>query len=106
MKYLTKYWKTIAALTYITICILDFIIMPGYIISYALDYKEYILEMFEVFKDRPEIFKYLIRFQPGDWMPFTLRGAGLFHISFGAILTGAVINGRKNKKEDESKKPK
>ena len=31
-----------------------------------------------------------------EWVPFTLRGGGLFHLSFGAIITGSVIKGKKD----------
>lgn len=27
---------------------------------------------------------------PREWTPLTLQGGGLFHLSFGAILTGAA----------------
>jgi len=27
--------------------------------------------------------------------PFTLKGAGMFHLAFGALLTGSAIAGRK-----------
>jgi len=30
--------------------------------------------------------------------PFTLKGGGLFHLSFGALLTGSAVVGKRNEK--------
>jgi hypothetical protein len=41
----------------------------------------------------------LMRKMTDHHSPYTLIGGGLFHLSFGAILTGSVLN---KKKKDES----
>jgi len=72
MNYLNQHWKTIAALVYMAITVFDFIIIPIFMSYNFTSHSEYI----------------------HSWMPFTLRGAGLFHLSFGAILTGHVLGSR------------
>jgi hypothetical protein len=34
--------------------------------------------------------------------PFTLKGAGMFHLAFGALLTGSAIAGRRGIKNDNA----
>lgn len=63
--YLKSYWRPFAAWTYLGICAFDFILAP---ISYAL---------LQAYLHYPEI---------KIWDPLTLRGAGMLHISFGAII--------------------
>ena len=96
MKYLNKYWKTLAALTYLSICILDFIVIPGFMLSHFKGYEDHVKSMIIILTDYPELIEEAISFKAIRWMPFTLRGAGLFHIAFGAILTGSVVNQIKN----------
>jgi len=69
MDYLDHHWKTIAALVYLFISVFDFIIIPIFMSYNFTTHSEYI----------------------HTWMPLTLRGAGLFHIAYGAILTGHVL---------------
>jgi len=91
MEWLTKYWKTIAAVTYIAICIMDFLAIPIIISIKDINYFENfqnIIDMVGV-DNAMELAK---TYKPKEWIPFTLKGAGLFHISFGAILTGTVLN--------------
>jgi len=98
MEWLTKYWKTIAAVVYLSICMLDFLAFP--IIIAHLEYtRGDQLDVFMKLKEYPEVIR-MYNGEPAKWIPFTLRGGGLFHISFGAILTGSIL-GRKNSKQGE-----
>lgn len=63
--WINKKWRPITAVVYLVICVFDFLVFP---ILWALFMAKY-----------------------GDakafaWDPLTLKGAGLFHLSFGAIL--------------------
>ncbi|MBF0298616.1 MAG: hypothetical protein HQK51_07850 [Oligoflexia bacterium] len=57
-------WRTRMAVTYIAICLFDFIIAPIFwALIMSLNHQAIV-----------------------QWQPLTLAGAGLFHISMGAIL--------------------
>lgn len=59
-------WRPATAIIYLMICIIDFVIFPvlWFLFLYSIDSPD---------KTVP-------------WDPLTLKGAGLFHLSFGAIL--------------------
>ncbi len=63
-EWLQRKWRPAVAVTYIIICSFDFIIFP---ITWA-------------------IFLHVTGNVVAAWDPLTLKGAGLFHASFGAIL--------------------
>ena len=63
-EWLQRKWRPAVAVTYIVICSFDFILFP---ISWA-------------------IFLHVTGNNVSAWDPLTLKGAGLFHASFGAIL--------------------
>lgn len=63
-EWLQRKWRPAVAITYIVICSFDFIIFP---ISWA-------------------VFLHITGNTVNAWDPITLKGAGLFHASFGAIL--------------------
>lgn len=62
--WIQKRWRPAVAVTYIVICVFDFILFP-------LVWP---------------IFEWHTKAQILQWTPLTLQGGGLFHISFGAIL--------------------
>lgn len=64
--WLQNKWRPISAMVYLAICVFDFVIFP---MLWAL---------FLVLTDSAE--------KSMMWDPLTLKGSGLFHISFGAIL--------------------
>ncbi len=59
-------WRPISAMVYLIICLFDFVIFPV------------IWAMFLQYSGSPKFIE--------AWNPLTLQGAGLFHLSFGAIL--------------------
>ena len=64
--WLKKYWKTAVAWSYIAICLYDFLIAPNLVMLLAYHSKGVI--------------------PYAQWDPVTLKGSGLFHMAFGAIL--------------------
>ena len=42
-------------------------------------------------KDKAFVLALASEVRKEDWRPVTMHGGGLFHISFGAILTGAAV---------------
>ena len=59
-------WRPATAIVYLIICIFDFIVFPV------------LWSLFLMFSGSTELSLM--------WDPLTLKGAGMFHISFGAIL--------------------
>jgi hypothetical protein len=80
------------ALVYAAICLFDFIIMP---VMWNINRRE-ALEMANAIALNPtlnsdiaiEMLKSLYR----THIPYTLQGAGMFHLAFGALLTGSAIS--------------
>lgn len=73
--WLNKYWRPLAAVVYLAICVFDFIIFP-ILWTFAFIYTEADLVA---------------------WDPLTLKAAGTFHLAFGAILGVAAWSRGKEK---------
>lgn len=92
---LGKYWKVSCAIVYLVICIFDFLIMPSVLTRYSedLDYSQVYEQIARL--DDPQAQVALINkidYKAQTWEPLTLQGAGMFHIAFGAILTGVAMS--------------
>jgi hypothetical protein len=82
--WITSNWRAIAALVYLTICFWDFCIMPG-IVFWRQDNIGTILTDVSALAN-PDMQKLVLGYIFAAWDPLTLKYAGLFHASFGAIL--------------------
>ena len=84
-------WRPIAAYAYILICIFDFIVMPSLVFYQNKTTRDLLMEaritdkVYALDVTKSTVLK--------EWEPVTLEGGGLFHVSFGAILTGAAVTG-------------
>ena len=85
-------WRSLAGYVYISICVFDFLIMPATMQANHEDIKEYVTELMYTHEDKKFVLEVVDRVNAGQWKPVTLVGGGLFHISFGAILTGAAVS--------------
>ena len=74
-------WKAMLAFVYAVICIFDFIVVPAWI-----GITRPTLEVMSTFDIE---FVKTVYYQH---QPFTLQGGGLFHLAFGALLTGSAIS--------------
>lgn len=89
-----KDWKYLMAGVYAAICIFDFIVVPIWIglsrtqIELGLD-PQLLVDL------DPAVQIQMIKAMTFQHEPFTLKGAGLFHVAFGALLTGSAITGKK-----------
>lgn len=83
-------WKTILALVYGLICLFDFIIVPSWI---GINRQSTNLSAnIELIRSLDPIAQMeLIENWTYTHSPFTLRGNGLFHLAFGALLTGSAV---------------
>lgn len=84
-------WKPACALIYTVICVFDFVIYPSWIGWHRMPMAEFI-EMTRGLDAgfREVLYNHMYR----QFTPYTLSGAGLFHLSFGAILTGVAFSGK------------
>lgn len=83
-------WKTVLAAVYAIICVFDFVIVPSWIGVT----RSNVLVGFEMMKlttlEVPVQLE-IIKSMTFQHQPFTLQGGGLFHLAFGALLTGSAI---------------
>lgn len=82
---LRNFWRPLAAVTYLLICIFDFVVAPYFVQMQAVDLNEmftYVLQM----PESQQTQTLQILHSKAQWEALTLQGGGLFHIAFGAIL--------------------
>ena len=85
----TMHWRWTALIVYLLICFYDFMFVP---IWYGLNRPD-ISELMKIVNEtqdtlvRLDMLKTLV----SQHSPFTLMGGGLFHLAFGAILTGSAF---------------
>jgi len=83
-------WRSMAGYVYIIICLFDFLVMPVIIQADNQHTKNVIVKLIDA-EDYDVALKLTDKVNADAWEPVTLYGGGLFHISFGAILTGAAV---------------
>ena len=83
------YWRWTALSVYLVICLYDFMVVP---IWYGLNRPDLatFIEILNTVGD-PLIQLEMMKKLTGQHSPFTLMGGGLFHLAFGAILTGSAF---------------
>jgi hypothetical protein len=84
-------WKSLMAVIYAIICIFDFIIVPTFMGMVQKSAVE-TLDMTQLVLLDPAVQIQLLKSLVVQHEPFTLRGAGMFHLAFGALLTGSAIS--------------
>lgn len=84
-------WRSFAGYVYLTICVFDFIIMPVVLQVNKQETHEILLEIVEEHGIDKGLAVMDRMNRNNNWTPITLVGGGLFHISFGAILTGVAV---------------
>ena len=80
-------------MVYLVICFYDFLFVP---IWWGLNRPSVAVFMDIINStEEPMVQMELMKKLTGQHMPFTLLGSGLFHLAFGAILTGSAFASRK-----------
>ena len=89
-------WRNIVVTVYLIICIYDFMVVPIYygVARMGLDLTDYMSHLQEI--EDPIVQLEYLKKLVSQHEPFTLKGVGLFHISFGAIITGSVFGKNKD----------
>ncbi len=90
-------WKSLMAIIYAIICIFDFIVVPSYMGMVQKSQVD-MLDLTELVTLDPAVQIQLLKSLVVQHEPFTLRGAGMFHLAFGALLTGSAISKIKGEK--------
>ena len=87
-------WRWSALILYLAICFYDFMFVP---IWYGLNRPD-ITQFMEIIESTEHVLVQMELMQKltGQHSPFTLMGGGLFHLAFGAILTGSAVGMGKN----------
>ena len=87
-------WRWTALIVYLVICIYDFMVVPIYygFARMGLDLADYMSHLQEI--EAPLVQMECLKKLVSQHEPFTLKGGGLFHLSFGALLTGSVFGGK------------
>lgn len=88
-------WKAFASGVYLIICIFDFIIVPSYIGITRPGLSELGMSVSELIQLDPLVQIEILNSLTTQHEPFTLQGGGLFHVAFGALLTGTAIVGKR-----------
>ena len=91
----TMRWRWSALSVYLLICFYDFMFVP---IWYGLNRPD-ISAFMMIINNTEEVLIQLelMKKLTAQHNPFTLMGGGLFHLAFGAILTGSAVGLGKNK---------
>jgi hypothetical protein len=88
-------WKAFSGGVYLFICVFDFVVVPMW---FGLARPQLPIDKLTQFDTAVQI--QLIQAHTAQHEPFTLKGAGMFHLAFGALLTGSAIAGRRGIKND------
>jgi|TARA_R110000824_G_scaffold360017_1_gene547704 hypothetical protein len=88
------YWRWTALITYLIICVYDFIVVPVWygLSRVGLDVDGYMANLQLI--DDPMVQMEYLKKLVSQHDPFTLKGGGLFHLAFGALLTGSTLGKR------------
>ena len=89
----TMTWRWCALSLYLLICFYDFLFVPVWYGLNRPDISQF-MDIINATEDtlvQMELMKKLT----GQHSPFTLMGGGLFHLAFGAILTGSAVRMKK-----------
>ena len=89
----TMTWRWAALSVYLLICFYDFLFVP---VWYGLN-RPNIEQFMEIINSTEHVLVQMELMQKltGQHTPFTLMGGGLFHLAFGAILTGSAVGMKK-----------
>lgn len=80
--WINRWWRPLAAVVYLVICICDFILFPWYFGTRIPSVTDVALAI----KDLEPSVGSVLAAPRAQWEPLTLMGGGMFHVAFGAIL--------------------
>ena len=86
-------WRWTALIVYLAICEFDFMIVPIWFGVMRPDYHMVLEEVRSI--DDTMVQRELRKKLTGHHSPYTLQMGGLFHLAFGALLTGSAFGLKK-----------
>ena len=86
-------WRWTALVIYLAICVFDFMIVPIWFGFMRPDYHMFLEEVRSI--DDTMVQMELLKKLTGHHSPYTLQMGGLFHLAFGALLTGSAFGLKK-----------
>jgi len=94
-------WKPASALIYTLICVFDFVVFPCWVGWNRLPLADFVnaTDGLDI-SLRTALSEYVYR----AYSPYTLAGGGLFHLSFGALLTGVAVTNKVTQIVDDRRK--
>lgn len=100
-KWMMEYWKPACALIYTMICVFDFVVFPCWVGWHRLPLADFVnaTDGLDI-SLRTALSEYVYR----AYSPYTLAGGGLFHLSFGALLTGVAVTNKVTQVIDDRRK--
>lgn len=84
-------WKALACLVYLVICFFDFVVIPSW---YGIMRRDIVEVMSYLPDSDPVVQLEYLKILTDVHDPLTLKISGLFHVAFGALLTGSALVGR------------
>ena len=91
-------WRWSALVVYLIICLYDFVLVPVYM-SMQVPYLEVFVDIINRLPDDPLVRLDMMKIMTGTHSPYTLMGGGIFHLAFGALLTGTAMGINKDEKK-------
>ena len=91
-------WRWSALIVYLVICVFDFVLVPVYMAA-QVPYLEVFVDIIQRLPDDPLVRLDMMKIMTGTHEPFTLMGGGIFHLAFGALLTGTAMGINKDDKK-------
>ncbi len=91
-------WRWSALIVYLSICLFDFMLVPLYMAA-QVPYLEVFVEIINRLPDDALVRLDMMKIMTGVHQPFTLQGGGIFHLAFGALLTGTAMGINKDEKK-------
>lgn len=82
--WIAKNWRALAAISYFVICLFDFVIMPLIVYFAHISFTEMAHTISGL---PPEVQHVALDRIWGPWVPLTLQCNGIFHISFGSLIS-------------------
>ena len=86
-------WHWTALIVYLVICVFDFMVVPIWYGFMRPDYHTFLEEVRMI--DDTMIQLELMKKLTQHHSPYTLQMGGLFHLAFGALLTGSAFGLKK-----------
>ena len=88
-----KTYKWTISIVYLMICVFDFVIVPIWFGLNRPEYQPFVEQLMTMYQN-PMLQIEFMKKLTDPHSPYTLQMGGLFHIAFGAIITGNAFGSK------------